>query len=327
MSKIIVTGWAWFIGSVVVGYLNRMWCKNIVITDNLNTTEKWKNLVNKTYDDYIDRNTFLELVISQDYIEENDIVIHMWACSATTELDSNYLMYNNAKYSYTLLKKCEEVWARFIYASSAATYGDGEKWYNDSELELSPLNMYWYSKYLFDKWVIRDTENFQNTKTQTVGLKFFNVYGPNEYHKWKMASVVMHWFNQIKNWWKISLFKSYKEWFEDWWQKRDFIYVMDVAKVIYFFIQNPNKSWIFNLWTWTARPFYDLASSTFKALDLQPNIDFIEMPESLRPKYQYYTQAEMSKLKSVGYNDAFYSLEEGVKDYVQNYLDKGFQIY
>lgn len=326
--KYIVTWWAWFIWSVIVGYFNEQWIDDIIVVDHLDNSEKWKNLVWKKYIDYFDREEFLNKVLSWDIIEKDDIIIHMWACSSTTETDSKYIMENNTKYTKKLFDECQKVWARLIYASSAATYWNWEQWYSDYNFGLSPLNMYWYSKHLLDQWIIRETDNFHNVKSQVVGLKFFNVYWPNEYHKWSMASMVFHWFNQIKQDWKIWLFKSYREDFKDGMQSRDFIYVKDIAKVIYFLTEENKKiSWIYNLWTWTSRTFYDLAKATFSALWLEPNIHFKDMPEILRDKYQYYTQAEMKKLRVAWYREHFYSLEDWVKDYVQNYLSKWFQTY
>jgi len=331
----IVTWWAGFIGSVVVWYLNDQGIDDIVIVDHLTTTDKWKNLVGKKYKNYFDKYEFYHKVKEEWYISKDDIVIHLWACSATTELDAQYLMENNTKYSKTLYEQCAFIGARFIYASSAATYGDGNQWYSDADFDLHPLNMYGYSKHLFDQRILDWTNNFTSCVSQVVGLKFFNVYGPNEYHKWSMASVIYHGFNQIKKEWKtpelcpgqIQLFKSYKEWSADGEQQRDFIYVKDIAKVIHFFITHPEKNWIFNLWTGQARSFNDLAKATFMALDMQPNISYKEMPEWLNKKYQYFTQAEMLKLENIWYTDKFFSLEEWVKDYVQNYLNKEYKIF
>lgn len=320
--RYIVTWWAGFIGSVLVLYLNQQGIDDIIIVDHLNTTDKRKNLVWKKYKNYFDKYEFFHKVKEEWYIAKNDIVIHLWACSATIESDTQYLMENNTKYSRILYEQCISVWAQFIYASSAATYGDGEQWYSDNNFDLHPLNMYGYSKHLFDQWILDWTHNFTSCSSQVVGLKFFNVYGPNEYHKGSMASVIYHGFNQIKNEWKIELFKSYKEWFTDGEQQRDFVYVKDIVKVIYFFITHPDKNWIFNLWTGQARSFNDLAKATFNALWLPVNISYKEMPESLKGKYQYFTQAEMWKLKKMWYIEQFYSLEDWVKDYVQNYLNK-----
>jgi ADP-L-glycero-D-manno-heptose 6-epimerase len=317
----IITWWAGFIGSILVWYLNQKWINNIIIVDHLDTTEKWKNLLGKKYTNYFDKSEFFHKINEEWYISKNDIVVHLWACSATTESDTQYLMENNTKYSRALYEKCTLVWAQFIYASSAATYGNWKKWYLDDYFDLHPLNMYWYSKHIFDQRILDWTKNFTSCTSQVVGLKFFNVYGPNEYHKGNMASVVYHWFHQIKNEWKIELFKSYKEWFTDGEQQRDFIYVKDVIKVIYFFMTHSKENWIFNLWTGIARSFNDLAKATFDALDIPAKIFYKEMPESLKTKYQYFTQANMEKLQKIWYEEQFFSLEEWVKDYIQNYLN------
>ena len=249
----------------------------------------------------------------------------MGACSATTEKDFDYLNINNLEYTKTLWNFCIENKIRFIYASSAATYGDGRFGFDDRNeiTSLIPLNGYGYSKQLFDIWAKKQTKK----PLQWVGFKFFNVYGPNEYFKGSMASVIMHGYNSIKKSNNIKLFKSYKEGYGDGEQKRDFIYVKDICKVIKFMIENKEVSGLFNLGTGEARSFYDLAKATFSALSLKDNIEFIDMPENIREKYQYFTQAEMDKLKKVGYNDKFYSLEEGIKDYVQNYLEKNYLTY
>lgn len=322
-----ITWWAWFIGSVLVWYLNQQWIEDIIIVDHLNNTEKWKNLIWKKYQNYFDKYEFFHKVKEEWYIEKWDIVIHLWACSTTTELDAQYLMENNSKYSKLLYEQCNYIWARFIYASSAATYGDWSQWYSDYNFDLQPLNMYGYSKYLFDQRILNWTNDFKLCKSQVVWLKFFNVYGPNEYHKGSMSSVIYHGFNQIKKDKQIWLFKSHKKWYKDWEQKRDFIYVKDVVKIIDFFIKHPKKNWIFNVWTWKARTFNDLAKSTFKALWIQSNIKYKVMPETLREKYQYFTEANMEKLRKIGYKWDLYSLEQWVKDYVINYLDKSYKIY
>ncbi len=327
MMKFIVTWWAWFIWSVIVKYLNEKWMEDIIIVDNLDNTEKWKNLVWKKYINYFDKSEFLGKVIDWEILEKDDIVIHMWACSSTNETDSNYIMENNSKYTKKLFDECQKVWARLIYASSAATYWDWSKWYSDENFDLEPLNAYGYSKHLLDQWLIKETNDFNDCKNQVVWLKFFNVYWPNEYHKWSMASMVYHGYNQIKQDWKIWLFKSYREDYKDGMQSRDFIYVKDIAKVIWFMIEHPEINWIFNLWTWESRTFYDLAKATFSALWLEPNIYFKDMPETLKNKYQYYTKADMWKLRSVWYNEDSYTLEEWVKDYVTQYLDKWIKTY
>lgn len=320
--KVIVTGGAGFIGSCIIRELNDFGVEDIIVVDNIASTDKWKNLVNKKYIRYYNKNNFLnELYNFKDF----DYIIHMGACSATTEKDFDYLNINNVEYTKTLWNFCVENKIRFIYASSAATYGDGRFGFDDKNeiTDLIPLNGYGYSKQLFDIWAKKQTKK----PLQWVGFKFFNVYGPNEYFKGSMASVIMHGYNSIKKSNNIKLFKSYKEGYGDGEQKRDFIYVKDICKVIKFMIENKEVSGLFNLGTGEARSFYDLAKATFNALSLNENIEFIDMPENIKEKYQYFTQAEMDKLRKMGYNDKFYSLEEGIKDYVQNYLEENYLIY
>lgn len=321
--SIIVTGGAGFIGSCIVRTLNDMGIEDITVVDHICETDKWMNMRNKKYIEYINRDEFLEKLPS--YVGKVTHIIHMGACSATTEKNFDFLYKNNYEYTKTLWKFCTENQISFIYASSAATYGDGTQGFDDKEdiKRLRPLNGYGYSKQLFDLW-----EEKQVLKPkQHVGFKFFNVYGPNEYFKGSMASVIFHSFNRITETGEMGLFKSYKEGYEDGGQLRDFVYVKDLCKVIKYMIENPQVSGLFNLGTGKARSFYDLAAATFRAMGLEPNIKYIEMPETLRPKYQYFTQANMEKLKSVGYTDTFYSLEEGATDYVQNYLMQNYEIY
>lgn len=313
---IIVTGGAGFIGSCIVRELNNMGHEDIIIVDNIQKTEKWKNMRNKRYIEYISRNDFLDRL--PEFAGKVSHVIHMGACSATTELDFDFLYKNNFEYTKTLWKFCTENQCSFIYASSAATYGAGEFGFDDKMdiKKLLPLNGYGYSKQLFDLWV----EKQSLAPKQHVGFKFFNVYGPNEYYKGSMASVIFHSFNKISETGEMGIFKSYKEGYEDGKQLRDFVYVKDLCKVVHFMIEHPEVSGLFNLGTGTARSFYDLAAATFDAMGVKRNITFVEMPESLRLKYQYFTQAKMDKLREAGYKEDFYSLEEGAKDYVQNYL-------
>ena len=313
---IIVTGGAGFIGSCIVRELNNMGHEDIIIVDNIQKTEKWKNMRNKRYIEYISRNDFLDRL--PEFAGKVSHVIHMGACSATTELDFDFLYKNNFEYTKTLWKFCTENQCSFIYASSAATYGAGEFGFDDKMdiKKLLPLNCYGYSKQLFDLWV----EKQSLAPRQHVGFKFFNVYGPNEYYKGSMASVIFHSFNKILETGQMGIFKSYKEGYEDGKQLRDFVYVKDLCKVVHFMIDHPEVSGLFNLGTGTARSFYDLVAATFDAMGVKRNITFVEMPESLRPKYQYFTQAKMDKLREAGYKEDFYSLEEGAKDYVQNYL-------
>ncbi len=321
--SVIVTGGAGFIGSCIVRTLNDMGIEDITIVDHICETDKWMNMRNKKYTEYINRDEFLEKL--PEYAGKVTHIIHMGACSATTERDFDFLYKNNYEYTKTLWKFCTENQISFIYASSAATYGDGKEGFDDKEdiKRLRPLNGYGYSKQLFDLWAEKQTI----APKQHVGFKFFNVYGPNEYFKGSMASVIFHSFNKINETGEMGLFKSYKEGYEDGGQLRDFVYVKDICKVVKFMIEHEEVSGLFNLGTGQARSFYDLAASTFKAMGLEPNIKYIEMPESLRAKYQYYTQANMEKLRNVGYADDFYSLEDGAKDYVQNYLMKNYETY
>ena len=325
--SIIVTGGAGFIGSCVVRMLNDMGMEDIIIVDHIVDTDKWMNMRNKKYMEYINRDEFL--VRLPEFAGKVSHIIHMGACSATTERDFDFLYKNNFEYTKTLWNFCADNQISYIYASSAATYGDGENGFNDEDdiKKLMPLNGYGYSKHLFDLWVEKQMAAGAKAPKQHVGFKFFNVYGPNEYFKGSMASVILHTFEKINQTGKMGLFKSYKEGYADGQQLRDFIYVKDICKVIKFMMEHEDINGLYNLGTGQARSFYDLATSTFKAMGLEPNIEFVEMPETLRPKYQYYTQATMKKLQDVGYNEKFYSLEEGCTDYVQNYLMKDRTIY
>lgn len=313
-SLFIVTGGAGFIGSNIVRMLNTNGFENILIVDHLTTTGKWKNLTDLRYANYLDKSAL------HDYLETQkptvEAIIHIGACSATTEPDENYLMQNNALYTRKLMEWSAEHGTRLIYASSAATYGDGSKGYSDTTFDLKPLNCYGYSKHLADQWMLAA----QSKPTQWVGLKFFNVYGPHEDHKGQMASVIYHGFFQVKKEGEVKLFKSYKEGYGDGEQKRDFVYVKDIVRVIEFFLTHPDKSGIFNVGTGKARTFYDLAKGLFTALGKDPNITFIDMPETLQGKYQYFTEADMHKLRDVGYTTPFFELEDGIKDYV-TYLE------
>ena len=314
---IIVTGAAGFIGSCIVSRLNMDGENNIIVVDVLRKNDKWKNLRNLNFYNYLDRNQLPEYLKSHLNIEA---VIHMGACSATTETDTNYLMENNYRYTLNLAEQCIKNNIHFIYASSAATYGDGSMGYDDDENELrnlQPMNMYGYSKHAFDLKALR--EGWLN---QIVGLKFFNVYGPNEYHKGDMVSVVYKAFNQIKEYGFVNLFKSHRPDFNDGEQKRDFVYVMDAVDMVMFFLKNPGKAGIYNVGAGKARMFKDLVSATFTAMDLAPNVKYIDMPEEVRDRYQYFTEAKMNKIQAAGYTSPAHNVEEGIKDYVQNYLMK-----
>jgi len=315
---IIVTGAAGFIGSCMVSKLNRLGRDDILAVDALDETEKWKNLRKLSFDDYIDRDALLAFLERPDAAKEIEAVIHMGACSSTTERDAGYLMENNYRYSLTLARFALSAGARFIYASSAATYGDGDRGYSDNEGQLAalePMNMYGYSKHLFDLKAKR--EGWLN---RCAGLKFFNVYGPNEYHKGDMTSVAFKATRQIRERGRVALFKSHRPDFEDGGQMRDFVYVLDAVAVMAFLLERPDVNGLFNLGTGQARCFKDLALAVFHAMDREPAIDYIDMPESIRDRYQYHTQADMAKLRAAGYDQPFHSLEDGVADYVSAYL-------
>jgi ADP-L-glycero-D-manno-heptose 6-epimerase len=316
---IVVTGGAGFIGSCIVGMLNSCGRDDIYIVDNINTTEKWKHIANKKYIAYIHKDEYLDVLSTLS--GQVSHIIHMGDCSSTTEKDFDYLYKNNFEYTKRLWQFCTEENISFIYASSAATYGDGEDGFDDMLPidSLRPLNGYGYSKQLFDQWVEKQTA----TPKQYVGFKFFNVYGPNEDCKGDMASVIFKAFGQINETSKVKLFTSHKEGYGDGGQLRDFIYVKDICKVIHFMMEHKSISGLFNLGTGKARSFADLAKATFAAMGKPENIEYIPMPMHLREKYQYFTQATMDKLRSVGYTDDFYSLEDGARDYVQNYLIPG----
>lgn len=320
--SVIVTGGAGFIGSCIVAKLNEMGIEDIYIVDNVNTSEKWMNLRNKKYIQYFHKDEFLDKLYS---IPDVTAVIHMGACSATTELDFDYLYKNNYLYTIALWQYCSKKNISFLYASSAATYGDGELGFDDKMdiKSLMPLNRYGYSKQIFDLWAEKQTER----PKQAVGMKFFNVYGPNEYAKGRMASMIYHGYKQVMEDNCIKLFKSHKEGYEDGGQLRDFVYVKDICNAIKFFLEHPDVSGLFNLGTGKAASFKMLAESVFIALGKTPNIKYIDMPMDLREKYQYFTEADITKLRSVGYTDDFADIREGAADYVQNYLAQNFKVW
>lgn len=318
---IVVTGAAGFIGSCLVAHLNRQGMDEILAVDVLRKNDKWKNLRNLRYVDYLDRSQLFDYLAKANNIEA---ILHMGACSATTETDTAYLMENNYRYTLNLARYCLDRDIRFIYASSAATYGDGSAGYDDEGdmHSLQPMNMYGYSKQAFDQKAVRE-----GWLEKIVGLKFFNVYGPNEYHKGDMASVVFKAFNQIHDHGHVRLFKSHRPDYKDGEQKRDFVYVLDAVGVIIYFLQNTRLSGLYNVGSGRARTFNDLAKATFRAMNLAPRIQYIDMPESIRDRYQYFTEAKMDKLKNSGFTRPFHSLEEGITDYVQNFLMKNFRHY
>lgn len=315
---IIVTGGAGFIGSAFVWRLNREGIKDIIIVDQLGTDDKWKNLVGLTFTDYIHKDEFIEMAIADEVPFEVSSVVHMGACSSTTERDADYLWENNYLYSREVADWALRHNARFIYASSAATYGDGSSGFSDDHeiiSRLKPSNMYGYSKQVFDLWVLKN-----KLEKKMAGIKFFNVYGPNEYHKGDMVSVIYKAFHQIQETGKVCLFKSYKKEYPNGGQMRDFIYVKDCVNVMWWLLENPSVNGIYNLGTGRARTWNDLIAAVFSSMGRKTNIQYIEMPESLRNQYQYFTQAQMDKLKKAGCHVNFSSLEDSVRDYVTNYL-------
>lgn len=315
---IIVTGGAGFIGSAIVWRLNQLGENKIIIVDELGKDDKWKNLVPLKYDDFIHKDDFISTIIERELPFEITAIIHMGANSSTTEKDADHLFSNNYLYTQELAKYCLEKNIRFIYASSAATYGDGALGFNDDENKLEtlrPLNMYGYSKQLFDLWAKKN-----NVFDKIVGLKYFNVYGPNEYHKGDMRSVVHKAFEQIRDTGKVKLFKSMNPKFKDGEQLRDFIYVKDAVEMTLFFLDNPKVNGLFNIGTGKSRTWNDLATTIFKVLAKPVNIEYVDLPEHLREKYQYFTEAKKDKIKKAGYNKPITSLEDGVADYVKIYL-------
>lgn len=326
-EAVIVTGAAGFIGSCMVSYLNKQGFENLILVDEFNDAEKELNLLHKKYLVKVEREDFFNWVQKEKLTVS--FVFHLGARTDTTEFDYAVHQHLNVEYSQKIWNYCTINNIPLVYASSAATYGEGELGYDDSHEiveQLRPLNPYGISKNEFDKWVLHQEDH----PPFWAGLKFFNVYGPNEYHKGRMASVIFHAFKQIKDKGKVNLFRSHKDGYEDGEQLRDFIYVKDVIAVCYWLMcasagkygETSPASAIYNLGTAEARSFNDLARSTFAGLDLQPDIAYIDIPEDIRDRYQYFTEANMDKLKAAGYDKEFYPLEKGVDDYVRNYLAK-----
>jgi len=318
---IVVTGGAGFIGSAIVQELNQRGISKILVVDDLDHEDKKKNLTSIKHADLQGKSAFLEAIQSRSPISPITALIHMGACSSTTETDRAFLTKNNFEYTQHLAEFCLEKGIRFIYASSAATYGDGAEGYRDDESQLNsliPLNLYGDSKQRFDLWV-RAEKAFD----KIVGLKYFNVYGPNEYHKGDMQSLVRKGFFQIQETGKIRLFKSYKPEYADGGQERDFLYIKDAVAMTLFFLDHPKIGGLFNVGSGTARNWNHLAHALFSALGKEPNIEYIDMPTSIRDQYQYHTQALMGKIRKSGYDAPGTSLDDGIKDYVQNYLLPG----
>lgn len=318
-SRILITGGAGFIGSALVWELNRRGCENIVVCDRLSTDEKWKNLVPLRFADYIDGNDLLQAVQhSPAKLGRFDHVLHLGACSATTERDADYLMRNNYEFTKQLCQWSLANQTRFVYASSAATYGDGAHGMNDQDPDihkLRPLNMYGYSKHLFDLHAKRE-----GWLPKIVGLKYFNVYGPNEDHKADMRSLVHKACGQILATGKVQLFKSHRPDYQHGEQMRDFLYVKDAIHMTLHLAETSSAGGLFNLGSGKAHTWIELATAIFTALGKEPVIEFIDMPEHLQSKYQYYTCADIAKLRASGFTQDITALTEAVRDYVQGYL-------
>ena len=318
-KQIVVTGAAGFIGRNAVADLNAHGHDDLLLVDDLGTTDKWKNLRGLAFEDLISPAAFLTLVESGK-LANVEAIVHLGACSATTERDADFLLRNNYHYTRTLCEWSLHHKARFIYASSAATYGEGAQGYSDADTatpKLRPLNMYGYSKHMFDLWALK-----HKLFDRIVGLKYFNVFGPFEDHKEDMRSVVAKSFFQIRDTGKVKLFKSYRPEYADGEQMRDFVYVRDAVALTLSFLAKGSPSGLFNCGTGQPRTWKALVTAVFAAMNVAPNIEFIEMPDALRGKYQYFTQADMAKLQAAGYKRPFMSLEDAVADYIQNYYLK-----
>ena len=324
-SNIVVTGAAGFIGSCLVGFLNDAGYKNLILVDDFSYEKKEPNLAGKDFTIKIEREKFFDWL--QNEKPKIEFIYHIGARTDTTEFDYSVHEHLNVEYSKKVWNYCSENNIPLVYASSAATYGAGALGYKDDEAiieNLKPLNAYGVSKNEFDKWALKQ----QSSPPAWAGLKFFNVYGPNEYHKARMASVIFHSYNQIIEKGFVKLFKSHKKEFNDGEQLRDFIYVKDVLEICFWFLECWQKdpatfiTGIYNVGTGNARSFNDLVKATFSGLDRKPEIEYIDMPEDIRNTYQYYTQADMQKIHDAGYNENMFSLEEGVDDYVRNYLSQ-----
>ena len=316
---IIVTGGAGFIGSAVVWGLNARGREDILIVDRLGQGEKWRNLVGLRYAEFMHAGRFPEALAQGGFdTQEIEAVIHMGACSSTTERDADYLMHNNFAYTRALAEYCLAREIRFIYASSAATYGNGEHGYGDdaaTSRRLRPLNIYGYSKQAFDLYALA-----RGWDRRMVGLKFFNVFGPNEYHKGDMQSVVYKAWQALRAGEAFRLFRSHRADFADGEQKRDFVWIKDVVRVILFFLDNRNTQGIYNVGSGRAASFNELLRALFGALHMEKQIEYIDMPEHLRARYQYFTEADITRLRNAGYTAPFTPLDEAITEYAREYL-------
>ncbi|MHC4622356.1 MAG: ADP-glyceromanno-heptose 6-epimerase [Planctomycetota bacterium] len=315
---LVVTGGAGFIGSALIAGLNKRGITDILVVDELGTDQRWKNLVTLTFADYVEKDDFLQMVLAGKVPSDIEAVLHMGACTDTTESDASFLIKNNYEYTKLLAQWATDADVRFVYASSAATYGDGSEGFSDNEQEiqeLRPLNMYGYSKQLFDLWARRTA-----LLKKIVGLKYFNVFGPNEYHKGQMRSFVLKAFEQINARGWVGLFNSYNPQYADGEYVRDFIYAKDAVDMTLFFLDNPKLAGLYNVGTGKARTWNDLVKAVFAAMGRKCSIKYVEMPESLRNQYQYFTQADIAKLRNAGYKKETTPLEGAIREYVQKYL-------
>ena len=314
---VVVTGGVGFIGSAIIQALNARGATDFIVVDETDHPEKKKNLTSLKYSELKQKDAFLNSVLNRS-VPKVEAIIHMGACSSTTETDEAFLIRNNYNYTRHLAEYALERGIRFIYASSAATYGNGENGYSDDESKLEtlePLNLYGESKQRFDRWAKE-----QGVLDRMVGLKYFNVFGPNEYHKEDMQSMVRKGFMQAQDTGKIQLFKSYQTEYADGGQERDFLYVKDAVEMTLFFLDHPDLNGIFNVGAGVARNWIDLATAVFKAMGKEPQIEFIDMPDSIRAQYQYHTCAGIEKIRSAGYTRSITSLEDAITNYIQNYL-------
>ncbi|MGC9366295.1 MAG: ADP-glyceromanno-heptose 6-epimerase [bacterium] len=315
---IILTGGAGFIGSCMLARLNENGVTDVLVVDKLAHSEKWKNLNHKIFSDYEDKNKFIKAVEEHKDFGKIEGILHLGACSSTVEKNVDYLIENNYRYSQILAKWAVEKSIPFIYASSGATYGNGSQGFSDDKettLQLTPLNPYAFSKHLFDLWIVRN-----KLDKKVTGLKFFNVYGPNEYHKGEMASVVYKATQHVLIHGYINLFKSNDRNFPDGEQKRDFIYVKDCTKMMWWFWEHPQIVGLYNIGSGTARSWNDLVNIIFRCLNMKTDIRYIDMPENIKSCYQNYTEADMNKFFNTDSPVNFHTLEQGVKDYLLNYL-------
>jgi ADP-L-glycero-D-manno-heptose 6-epimerase len=318
-KTIIVTGGAGFIGSAIVWFLNKKGFENIIVVDSFGNSDKWKNLVKLKFVDYIEKEDFLTNLLNGKYNSlDIDTIFHMGACSSTINPDRKYYVKNNFEYSKEVAKFAISKKVRFIYASSGATYGDGSLGFSDDEemLEkLRPLNMYGYSKHMFDLWL-----KYNGLLDKVVGLKYYNVFGPNEYHKGEMRSFIIKAYEQILPTKKVKLFKSHRTDYKDGEQLRDFIYIKDAVDITMYFFEHRDINGIFNVGTGETHSFNELVLSVFSALNIKPEIEYIDMPANIINQYQYYTKAEIKKLHSVGYKKEPTKFSEAVKEYVLKYI-------